>query len=184
MHTSRRSRSTRRFTATLATLTLLGAAALSGCEWDEGGARDDGPHPLIGAWRTMSMEVYLEARDDRAGATRALAVSGDEWETTLGLSPPERHFTEDGLYETIYRDAAGHEVERSTGYWVEDGRGRVTLVQVEPSAERQELRFTMQGDLLAEFETWVDWNSSGEANDLQITSQRRLRASELVPPER
>lgn len=167
-----------------AVLALLALAVLPACEWDEGGARDEGPHPLIGAWRTMSMEVYLDARQDRAGATRALAVSGDDWQNTLGLSPPEHHFTEDGLYETIYRDAAGREVERSTGYWVADGDGRVTLVQVEPRAERQELRFTMQGDLLAEFETWVDWDSSGERDDLQITSQRRLRASELAAPAR
>ena len=150
---------------------------LSGCEWGDGmGLMHQEPHPLVGAWRTVSMEVYLDA-DEPGGGPRAISVSEDMWEETFGIQPAMTRFSDDGYYATVYLDSEGDVLRRMAGHWVADD-DRVTLVQVEPEPDRQTYRFTMQGSLQARFQTRLDWNSDGNSNDLYIGVQRRLRDSE------
>ncbi|MCC5866965.1 MAG: hypothetical protein JJU27_00525 [Gammaproteobacteria bacterium] len=172
-------RQTRLFT-TLAIATLC--VLMGACEWEEGYGRinDPGPHPLVGAWRGVSMEVYLDAED--GPGTRAIAMDEALWAEN-GLAPPEMRFTEDGLYITVYRDLEGRELQRASGYWIIDEDDKeLTLFQREPAMERHSYTVTMQGGLLSRFEGLVDWNSDGKATDLYVGEQRRLRETEATIP--
>ncbi len=159
-------------------LLLLSALLSAGCEWEEGYGRinDPGPHPLVGAWRQVSMEVYLD--DDEAA--RALTLDEALWADS-GLAPAETRFTEDGLYVTVQRDLDGRELQRSSGYWIID-EDELMLFQREPVMERQAYTVSFRGELLARLDSLVDWNSDGEATDRLVTVQRRLRETETTLP--
>lgn len=162
----------------LSVVLLLVVVALAGCEWEEGYGRinDPGPHPLVGTWRQVSMEVYL---GDEA-ATRALALDEGLWAEN-GLAPAETRYTEDGLYLTVQRDLDGRELQRSSGYWIID-EDELMLFQREPVMERQAYTLSFRGELLVRMESQVDWNSDGQATDRLVTVQRRLRETETTLP--
>jgi hypothetical protein len=159
---------------------LLAPLALAACEWGEGeGLMHREQNPLVGTWRTVSMEVWLNAQDDPPGV-RALSVDEEVWSEVFGLQPAETRFDEDGSYETVYRDTDGELVQRMRGHWIiEDDE--VTLFQVEPEAENQTYEVSGLGTLQIRFEGWVDWNSDGERTDRYVGVHRRLRSDEISP---
>ncbi len=163
-------------------IVALCTTLLAACEWEEGYGRinDPGPHPLVGAWRGVSMEVYLDA--ENGPGTRAISMDEALWAEN-GLAPPEMRFTEEGYYFTVYRDIEGREVQSASGYWIiDDADNELTLFQREPAMERHSYTVTMQGSLLSRFEGMVDWNSDGRATDLYVGEQRRLRETEATIP--
>ncbi|TVQ48571.1 MAG: hypothetical protein EA371_05360 [Gammaproteobacteria bacterium] len=157
---------------------LLGALLTGGCEWEEGYGRinDPGPHPLVGVWQQVSMEVYLDDDD----TTRALALDEALWADS-GLAPAETRFAEDGLYLSVQRDLDGRELQTSSGYWIID-EDELMLFQREPVMERQAYTVSFRGELLVRMESLVDWNSDGQATDRLVTVQRRLRETETTLP--
>ena len=160
----------------------LACLLLGACEWEEGYGRinDPGPHPLVGPWGNVSVEVYLDAEDGIASSPRAIALDETEWAES-GLQPPEIRFTEDGYYITVQRSLEGRELQRTEGYWVID-EGELMLFQREPTMERQQYTVTMRGTLLNRMEGLVDWQSKGRLTDRYVAVYRRLREEDATIP--
>ena len=123
---------------------------------------------LPGEWRNLSMTVNMKSVNN-SGQDSISAVPEGEWETILNIKPIRTIFSQDGTFQSEYRNLSDSVIFVSAGTWTVTGD---TLSMTESGSTNHYFIRIANGK--AEFTGYIDWDGDGESDDLYVGIQKRF----------
>ncbi|MCG8309545.1 MAG: hypothetical protein MI975_19270 [Cytophagales bacterium] len=122
---------------------------------------------IIGEWTNVSMRVWVKTFNN-SDTSFIVDISEENWEMKMNVKPIITAIYEDGTYVSEFRNSFDSLVYRPEGTWLIDGD---TLIMQDHQAIYKYQIF-IDGDR-AEFNSLVDWDKDGKADDVYFGIQRK-----------
>ena len=119
---------------------------------------------MIGEWRNVAMKVTIKGEE----ADSVVDVPAGKWEEVLQIQPIRTVYSEDGTYNSEYRDLDDSIIMTSAGTWSVKGD---TLIMTEQGKTNYYITTVKEG--MAEFDGYVDWDEDGQADDHYWGKQKK-----------
>ena len=122
---------------------------------------------IVGEWTNVSMRVWVRTYNN-SDTSFIVDISEENWELKMNVKPIVTTIYEDGTYISEFRNSFDSLIYKPEGTWLLDGD---TLI-MEDHQDTYKYQIFIDGDL-AEFNSNVDWDKDGKADDEYFGIQRK-----------
>lgn len=124
---------------------------------------------IVGEWTNVSMKVWVKTYNN-SDTSFIVDISEENWEMKMNVKPIVTTINEDGTYISEFRNSFDSLIYKPEGSWLIDGD---TLIMQDHQATYKYQIF-VDGDH-AEFNSLLDWDNDGLADDEYKGIQRKNR---------
>lgn len=122
---------------------------------------------FIGEWANVSMKVWVRTYNN-SDTSFIVDITEDNWELKMNVKPIITTIREDGTYSSEFRNSFDSLIYKPKGTWMIDGDSLI----MEDHQEVYRYQIFIDGDV-AEFNSLVDWDKDGKADDEYFGVQRK-----------
>lgn len=122
---------------------------------------------IIGEWTNVSMRVWVRTYNN-SDTSFIVDITEENWEMKMNVKPIVTTIYDDGTYISEFRNSFDSLIYKPEGTWLIDGD---TLI-MEDHQDIYKYQIFIDGDR-AEFNSHVDWDKDGMADDEYFGVQRK-----------
>lgn len=124
---------------------------------------------IVGEWTNVSMRIMVKTYNN-SDTSFIVDINEENWDMKMTVKPIVTTINEDGTYSSEFRNSFDSLIYKPEGTWLLDGD---TLI-MQDHQETYKYQIFIDGDI-SEFNSYVDWDNDGVADDEYFGIQRKNR---------
>jgi len=122
---------------------------------------------ILGEWTNVSMKIWVKTYNN-SDTSFIVDITEENWDLKMSVKPIVTTIKDDGTYISEFRNSFDSLIYKPLGTWLIDGD---TLI-MEDHQDTYKYQIFIDGDR-AEFNSLVDWDKDGMADDEYFGVQRK-----------